>query len=66
MNRNQEPVSSISARTSPTLREEIANDIANAQDRLTRLAKLEHTIPARWLDMTREQVWEKFGVSLHF
>lgn len=49
-----------------TIREELANQITAAQDNLVRLTKLEHTIPARYLEMTRDQVWEKFGFHIHF
>lgn len=54
------------ARQQSTIRERIAIQLADAQDRVTQLSKLEHTIPARWLDMTSDQIWEKFGFHVAF
>ena len=64
--KTHETVSSINEYKEPTLRERIAHNLAEAQDRVTQLSKLEHTLPARWLDMTGDQIWEKFGFHVHF
>lgn len=49
-----------------TIRERIAYGISSRQEEVARFAKLEHTIPSHWLDMTPYQIWEKFGFSIHF
>lgn len=54
------------SRAPHTLREDIANAMEEHQDAIARLAKTEHTLPARWLDMTREQINEKHGIWIHF
>jgi len=53
-------------RNDKTIRERIAEGFERHQEQLARLAKLEHTIPAKYLDMTPDQVWEKYGFSIHF
>lgn len=53
-------------RTPRTIRQEISEQADSLQEQLARLAKLEHTLPAKWLSMTREEVWEKAGIHIHF
>lgn len=48
-----------------TIREEIERSREDLQAALARLSKVEHTLPTRWLEMTRDQIHEKHGIWLH-
>jgi len=52
--------------TPMTVRQHLAQSAERAQDEVLRIAKLEHTIPAKLLDLTPDQVWEKYGFHIHF
>lgn len=59
---NGEPFS----RKESTIRERIAEELESHQEVMARLAKLEHTLPSKVLDLTGTQVWEKYGYHIHF
>ncbi len=48
-----------------TLRAEVNMRLEQLREDVVRLTKIEHTLPARWYDMTREQIFEKTGVWVH-
>lgn len=66
MTRSINETASVGIHSEETIRQRIAQGFERHQEQLARLAKLEHTIPAKYLDMTPDQVWEKFGFSIHF
>lgn len=63
---NQEQVVGVSSFTPLTVRQCLAQSAEHAQEEVLRIAKLEHTIPAKLLDLTPEQVWEKYGFRIYF
>ena len=63
---NQEQEVSTSSYTSLTVRQRLAQSAERAQEEVLRIDKLEHTIPAKLLDLTPDQVWEKYGFHIHF
>ena len=66
VNSNNQTADTLFGHGDKTIRQRIAEGLERHQEQLARLAKLEYSIPAKYLDMTPDQVWEKHGFSIHF